>query len=264
MKYSSYIIIILLGLVLASCGRDGTTEMIDGKEERAAQYFPNMYRPVAYETYMEAEVFPDDIEAQEPVAGSVPRGWMPYEYEDDNEGYASAKANLENPIPLTEENLEHGKEMYGIYCAICHGDKGDGQGYLVKQEKILGVPAYNDRDLTPGSIYHVLYYGINNMGSYASQTSIKERWEIVHYVERLTAQLKGEDPKEPITDQSLPTLTPAVAKEGAMEEEPQDIIKEGDDVEQTDAQIINSPNDTLSNNNTNNDRLPAENSAIDR
>jgi mono/diheme cytochrome c family protein len=235
-----------------SCGRDGTTEIIDGKDERAVQYFPNMYRPVSYETYVEADVFPGDMEAQQPVEGSVPRGWMPYDYEDTNEGYENAKNNLNNPIPLTKENLEQGQVSYGLFCAICHGDKGDGQGHLVKTEKILGVPAYNDRDLTDGSIYHVLYYGINNMGSYASQTTEKERWQIIHYVNQLTAELNGEEPATPV-DESLPTMTPAVNKTDASEETPEPIIAEGDDVEQTDAQILNSANDTLQTNNNNSD-----------
>ena len=69
-------------------------------------------------------------------------------------------------------NLNKGKELYTIYCAICHGDKGDGKGTLAEREKILGIPAYNDpgRAITEGSVYHVMYYGINNMGSYAAQT----------------------------------------------------------------------------------------------
>ena len=34
--------------------------------------------------------------------------------------------------------------MYDIYCGICHGNKGDGQGKLVQREKILGIPSYDD------------------------------------------------------------------------------------------------------------------------
>jgi len=244
MNKLSYLIIAIAAVIASSCGRSGTTEVIDGKDERSVQYFPNMYRAVSYETYMENDAFPNAMEAQAPVAGSVPRGWMPYDYEDTNEGYELAKTNLTNPIPLTEENLIEGQVAYGLFCAICHGDKGDGQGHLVKTEKILGVPAYNDRDLTEGSIYHVLYYGINNMGSYASQTSEKERWQIIHHVEKLTAELKGEQPKEPV-DMSLPTMTPAVNKMDAENEPIEPTIAERDDVEESDAQIMNSANDTI-------------------
>ena len=62
---------------------------------------------------------------------------------------------------------------------------------MLTTEKILGVPSYDAREISEGSIYHVMYYGINYMGSYASQTSIEERWEITHYVEALRADLMG-------------------------------------------------------------------------
>lgn len=183
-----------LGALLAvSCG--GSDNGVKEKSNRSVQYFPNMYESAGYETYQEApeSIFKGGVEAQLPVEGTVHRGWMPYEYEDSNEGYASAKANLTNPLPYTEEHLAKGEELYNIYCGICHGKKGDGQGYLVQQEKILGVPSYDAREITQGSIYHVMYYGINYMGSYASQTSIEERWEIAHHVDRLTRKLKGQE-----------------------------------------------------------------------
>ncbi len=170
------------------------------KDDRNYQYFPNMYKSPSYETYVgyDTDVFENGQEAKLPVEGTVSRGWLPYEYEDTNEGYAQAKANLENPLPYTEENLNKGKELYTIYCAICHGDKGDGKGTLAEREKILGIPAYNDpgRAITEGSIYHVMYYGINNMGSYAVQTNEVERWQIDHYVMDLKNQLDGAPKRE--------------------------------------------------------------------
>lgn len=157
------------------------------------QYMPNMYAPVGYETYGNYDVFPNGMEAMSPAEGSVSRGWMPYDYENNAEGYAAAKTNLKNPLPYTEDNINEGKALYTLYCAICHGDKGDGQGTLAEREKILGIPAYNDagRAITEGSVYHVTYYGINNMGSYASQTTEKELWQINHYVMSLKNKLDG-------------------------------------------------------------------------
>ncbi|WP_109435620.1 cytochrome c [Aquimarina sp. AU119] len=161
------------------------------------QYMPNMYEPVSYEAYGEYGVFPGGQEAMLPAEGSIPRGWMPYEIENSNVGYQFAKDSLKNAIRYTKENEDAGKELYNIYCAICHGEKGDGKGTLVKREKILGVPSYDDvgRAITEGSIYHVMYYGINSMGSYASQTSEHERWQIVQYVQKLKADLEGKTPR---------------------------------------------------------------------
>ncbi len=161
------------------------------------QYMPNMYEPVSYETYGEYGVFPGGQEAMQPAKGSIPRGWMPYDFENSQTGYQLAKDSLKNPIKYTKENEEAGKALYDIYCAVCHGAKGDGKGILVQREKILGIPSYDDigRAITEGSIYHVMYYGINSMGSYASQTSEHERWQIVQYVEKLKADLEGKTPR---------------------------------------------------------------------
>ena len=153
------------------------------------QYFPNMYESVGYKTYQESDAFPNGIQAQLPAEGSVPRGWQPYEYEDSNEGYESAKLNLKSPLINNEENLKNGKKMYDIYCSVCHGSKGDGQGILMEREKFLGIPSYADRDITEGSIYHVLMHGINLMGSHAGQVDDEERWQIAQYVLKLREDL---------------------------------------------------------------------------
>ena len=106
-----------------------------------------------------------------------------------NEGYESAKLNLKSPLVNNEENLKNGKKMYDIYCSVCHGTKGDGQGILMEREKFLGIPSYADRDITEGSIYHVLMHGINLMGSHAGQVDDEERWQIAQYVLKLREDL---------------------------------------------------------------------------
>jgi len=157
------------------------------------QYMPNMYEPIGYETYQESSAFPDGVEALIPAEGTIARNKpFPYKYEDTNEGYTAAKLNLKSPLSPEDYNEEDAKELYTVYCGICHGSKGAGQGYLVKQEKILGVPSYADvgRAITQGSIYHVIYYGKNSMGNYANQLNEEERWQVVAYVEKLKAELE--------------------------------------------------------------------------
>jgi mono/diheme cytochrome c family protein len=151
-----------------------------------------MYESVGYEAYQEAESFEGGVEAQLPAEGTLPRGYSFYDIEDTNEGYELAKAELMSPLDSLSVDLERGKELYDIYCGICHGNNGKGQGKLVKREKILGVPSYDDagRAITTGSIYHVIYYGKNTMGSYANQLNEEERWQVVAYVEKLKAELE--------------------------------------------------------------------------
>ena len=178
------IVLFLVGGVVMSCA---------DSDEPNYQYMPDMYKPIGYEAYGEYDIFVNGQEAKLPVEGTIPRGWMPYDYENTPEGMANAKANLNNPLPYTEDNLNEGKQLYTIYCAVCHGDNGDGKGILAEREKILGIPSYDDagRAITEGSVYHVIYYGLNSMGSYAAQTSEEERWKITHYVMNLKNELEG-------------------------------------------------------------------------
>ncbi|MGB5377169.1 c-type cytochrome [Muriicola sp.] len=170
-------------LVMVSCA---------DKNNRNYQYMPNMYFPVGYETYQQVNFLPSGTEAMQPVDNTISRGWLPYEFANDLEGKDMARLQ---PSPLdslnTEANLATGKELYDIYCAICHGANGAGQGTLVKREKILGVPSYADaaRNISVGSTYHTIYYGLNSMGSYAGQINYEERWQVAEYVMKLKQDL---------------------------------------------------------------------------
>lgn len=168
------------------------------------QFMPNMYHSVAYETYSEHDIFQNGQSAKLPAEGTIPRGWMPYGYEDSFDGLDKARTELKSPLPVTQKNMAAGQRLYTIYCAVCHGDKGDGKGILAQREKFLGIPSYADpgRNITEGSIYHVQMYGLNSMGSYASQTSEEERWQITMYVEDLMADLKGTAKKEVVKETS--------------------------------------------------------------
>lgn len=154
------------------------------------QYFPNMYESVGYETYSESKAFKNGQEGQIPANGSLKRGFVPYGYENSTEGYDLAKLNSKSPLDTISEKEEiKSKELYEIYCAICHGNEGNGKGKLVTQGKLLGIPSYKDRVINEGSIYHVLTYGLNSMGAYSNQVDQHERWLIASYVVKLKAKL---------------------------------------------------------------------------
>jgi cytochrome c553 len=153
------------------------------------QYFPDMYEPVGYETYAESDAFKNGKEGQLPAEGTIDRGFEPFEYENSTAGYELAKANLRSPLDSISNNTEKGKELYEIYCTSCHGNNGNGKGVLVEREKFLGVPSYADRVITEGSIFHVITYGLNSMGSHANQLSADERWLVTDYVLKLKSEL---------------------------------------------------------------------------
>ena len=190
-NFSKIAIAIILVLSVASCA---------DKNRPNYQYMPNMYEPIGYETYQgfnEEEttriaLFKGVSEAMLPAEHTISRGWMPYDLENTIEGKELSRLKTSPLDTLNNEaNLMKGKELFDIYCAICHGAKGDGQGTLVKREKILGVPSYADvaRNVTVGSTYHVIYYGLNSMGSYAVQLNHEERWQVAEYVMKLKEDL---------------------------------------------------------------------------
>lgn len=167
------------------------TQSCKNDEQPNYQFFPQMYDSPSYETYREYEIFAGEQSAMLPAEGTIARGHSVYPYENTNDDYLRAKAELTNPIDSTQIDYARGKELYDIYCGICHGNKGDGQGNLVKREKILGVPSYSDvgRAITEGSVYHVIYYGRNAMGSYFNQLNEEERWQVTAYVMKLKDDL---------------------------------------------------------------------------
>lgn len=171
-------------LFLSSCEYDSTF--------RGFEFMPNMYRGPAVETYSGLDLYADSASARKPVKGTISRGFMEYQsFNPGPTGYDSAKANLSMPedFPTGEKTLAEGKELYNIFCAACHGAKGAGNGMLVKNEKILGVPNYADRDINEGTIFHVVTYGKGIMGSHASQVTPEERWKLSQYVLQLRSEL---------------------------------------------------------------------------
>lgn len=158
------------------------------------QFFPDMYESVAYETYSESEAFNSvnglkGKEGQLPADGTVKRGFIPYDIPNTTAGYELSKITPVVRMDSIGGNLEKGKELFNIYCAVCHGSTGNGKGILVEREKILGVPSYKDREINPGSIFHVVTYGLNSMGSHANQLSQEERWIVADYVMKLKSEL---------------------------------------------------------------------------
>lgn len=177
-KVINIIVLLVVVVVVSSCDRSNRTPNV--------QYMPNMYEPVGYETYMANPNYAPGMEGRKPVEGTIARSAeFPFEYEGTLEGYELAKINLKNPLDSTMIDAVRGKDLYTIYCNTCHGSTGDGQGELVKREKFLGIPNYKDRDITEGSIYHVIMYGKNMMGSHSSQLTEEERWQVTAYVQEL-------------------------------------------------------------------------------
>jgi mono/diheme cytochrome c family protein len=156
------------------------------------QYFDDMAKSPAYETYTPNPNFPDGKTMQPPVPGTIPREMIPYPYEKTDEDRLAAASTLQNPLESSAAALERGQKMYEIYCMICHGPQGDGKGSLFTSGKYTYPPASllseKMMDAPDGDIYHVITVGHGIMAEHGSMIRPDDRWKISLYVKNVLQQ----------------------------------------------------------------------------
>jgi mono/diheme cytochrome c family protein len=188
MKRISIILFAAAGLLIVACS--------DVKREPGKVYMPDMAKSRAYETYADHSNLADKGISynNQPVAGTVGRaeGYVYHLAKDiagDTTNYFASRLT-ENPVKsLSAEELTETERLYLINCGICHGGKLDGNGPLwkggdgpfpAKPATLVGDAKYTA--MTDGTMFYSITYGRNLMGSYASQLTPKQRWEIVYYI----------------------------------------------------------------------------------
>lgn len=177
---------IMAVVVLAGCDRH--------RNHPGWDYFPDMFYSTAYESFSENPNFEDGKTMRTPVAGTIPRDYVPFEYTISSESRVKAGAELTNPFKADKAILERGKKAYEIYCLGCHGPAGAGDGHLfnsglypMKPRPIAGATAASLRD---GEIYHTITLGFGSMGPHASLVTPEDRWKIVSYIRQIQQDLK--------------------------------------------------------------------------
>jgi mono/diheme cytochrome c family protein len=128
---------------------------------------------------------------RDPVAGTIPRGYASPPFAELGNTIEDAKTvgeALSNPIPLTMENIERGQQLYNVYCIVCHGPKGQGDGSVTGPERLGAPPSlHTDQALEykDGTIYHIINKGLGKMPPYGHLLNSEERWQVIHYVRAL-------------------------------------------------------------------------------
>ena len=182
------LMVIIAGLFTTGCGN---------KRKPGKIYMPDMAYSRAYEAYAANDLAEKNINyIPAPVEGTIKRGELfPYPFPNDSNGYKMS-ATVQNPLPpLNKEQLAEAGRLYNINCGICHGAKMDAQGPLGTGGKVPAIANLTLKqyvDMPEGTMFHSITYGKNNMGSYASQLTRKQRWEVIHYVK--SVQLGTADP----------------------------------------------------------------------
>ncbi len=108
--------------------------------------------------------------------------------EDADYEYKMSAADV-NPLKLTSKEVADkvfadGKALYQINCNHCHGEKGDGEGPMVKSGAYTGAAVLSGLAIQEGQMFYSIYYGKGMMGAHASLLNKKEIWTLVHYVRR--------------------------------------------------------------------------------
>lgn len=162
-----------------------------------------------YKAYKESDFFPDKRASRDLPDGTVARGKL-----KDNKAFYTGKIDNPNPnaavqtttdasgntlvssfpndidefpVPVTKELVDRGQERFNIYCIVCHGPTGNGDGMVVRRG-FPQPPTYHDdrlRNAPVGHFFDVISNGWGKMNSYAAQVSPADRWAIIAYIRAL-------------------------------------------------------------------------------
>ncbi len=133
--------------------------------------------------------------AQEEKALAMPEGTVPVKGKPLEIASMADATSVKSPVRATRESIERGRDRYSIYCAVCHGSSGRGDG-------TVGVQFAAPTDLTSnyvqkkehGEIFYTITHGgagilgIRNsidkrsMPRYADAIAPEDRWHIANYV----------------------------------------------------------------------------------
>lgn len=178
--------LLTLSAVIALVGCNG------GKNKTNVELIQNMMDQVSVKSQDWDPRQGEKVQMRVPPEGTVSKEMAPYPYHLNP---IAAENNLKNPLTASPEVLARGQKYYNIYCAVCHGDQGAGNGTVAEKMMVKPPSLLTDkvRNFKDGRIFHIITDGQGVMSSYLSQLEDykeEKRWAIVLYIRGL--QKKGE------------------------------------------------------------------------
>lgn len=166
------LLIVLAALSLAGCMRD-------------------MQNQPKYKNLRGSNFFSDGSSARLQEEGTLAQGQLrrdPAFFE----GKLNGEFVKEFPIKVDRPLLERGRERYDIFCAVCHGKTGEGDGMVVQRGFPVPPSYHSDRLRTSpdGYFYDVITNGFGRMYSYAAEIEPRDRWAVVAYIRALQRSQK--------------------------------------------------------------------------
>ena len=121
---------------------------------------------------------------------------------------------IPSQVKVNQETVLRGQRQYDIYCAVCHGYSGEGNGLANNRAVALSVsgeaswteakslydPTVIDQPV--GRIYDTITNGRSTMGPYATRIKPEDRWAIVLYVKALQKTRKDAVTAEAASDKA--------------------------------------------------------------
>jgi len=161
--------------------------------------FPDMERQPKLRPETANAFFPDGMSSRLPVEGTIPRGEpikvgneVVYPWQDSpvTTGRITDTTNFVeiNPLPVTDELLQRGEQVFNITCAACHSKLGDGNGVPKRIGAMAVVANLHDKrivELPDGELFNTISYGKGLMQGYAANIPIPDRWAAIAYLRAL-------------------------------------------------------------------------------
>ncbi|MEZ5063742.1 MAG: cytochrome c [bacterium] len=164
---------------------------------------PDMDYQPKYLPQTENAMFADGRAMRPAPGGTVARGQLRADdlffrgIGADGEFTPTIPAAARDAFGSWEMLLSRGEREFNIYCAVCHGTSGYGDGMV--HQRGLALMDLGNAQWTPptslhddvvrarpdGHIFNTITNGIRNMPAYGSQISTEDRWAIVGYVRAL-------------------------------------------------------------------------------
>lgn len=178
-----------LGLLLGAAALSFSLLACRGQSSEKPPVQPqrNMFQQPRYDAYDRSAFFADGRTLRHPPKGTVALGQL-QEDRGFHTGFSADSVYVtRNPLPVDMAFLERGQERYNIYCSVCHGRTGAGNGVVVQRGFSLPPNFHEDRIVTmpDGQIYQTIANGVRTMPSYGKQIPEADRWAIVAYLRAL-------------------------------------------------------------------------------
>lgn len=172
---------LMLVLVLAGC--QGAIS-----EKPPVHLNQNMDFQEKFEAQEANAFFADGRAMRPPVPGTVARGFL----KEDVAWWTGKNESgeyVDIPVELTMQVMERGQDRYNIYCSVCHGLAGDGQGIIMTgRYGFVPAPTFHSellRAREDGYFFDVISHGVRSMPAYGQQVAVADRWAIVSYIRAL-------------------------------------------------------------------------------